>query len=142
MVGWPHQLNGHEFGQTPGGSEGQGSLVCCRPWGHKELDTTEQLNNSKFPHHLKISTSAHVTAITPPGGRNAGIHELLLSLGPWEIQIISLGQVTTVSSKKAGFFKIGKYLPILRNLIMTSVMNSWLVKILVNKFKENYNLNF
>ena len=45
MVGWPHQLNGHEFGQTPGGSEGQGSLVCCRPWGHKELDTTEQLNN-------------------------------------------------------------------------------------------------
>ena len=47
MVGWHHQLNGHEFKQTPGHSEGQGSLVCCSPWGHKESDMTEQLNNSK-----------------------------------------------------------------------------------------------
>ena len=41
MVGWHHQLNGHEREQTPGGSEGQGSLACCGPRGHKELDTTE-----------------------------------------------------------------------------------------------------
>ena len=41
MVGWLHQLNGHEFEQTPGVSEGQGSLACCSPWGCKELDTTE-----------------------------------------------------------------------------------------------------
>ena len=41
MVGWHHRLNGHEFEQTPGDSEGQGSLACCGPWGHKELDTTE-----------------------------------------------------------------------------------------------------
>ena len=34
MVGWHHRLNGHEFEQTPGDSEGQGSLACCRPWGH------------------------------------------------------------------------------------------------------------
>ena len=48
MVGWHHWLNGHEFEQAPGVGEGQGSLVCCSPWGHKELDTTEQLNsNSK-----------------------------------------------------------------------------------------------
>ena len=40
MVGWHHQLNGHEFEQTPGDSEGQGSLVCSIPWGQKELDTT------------------------------------------------------------------------------------------------------
>ena len=40
-VGWHHQVNGHEFEQTPGDSEGQGSLACCRPWGHKELDTIE-----------------------------------------------------------------------------------------------------
>ena len=38
MAGWHHQLTGHEFEQTPGDSEGQGSLVC---WSHKELDTTE-----------------------------------------------------------------------------------------------------
>ena len=43
--GWHHQLNGHEFEQTPGDGEGQGSLMCCSPWGCKELDTTEQLNN-------------------------------------------------------------------------------------------------
>ena len=48
VVGWYHQLNGHEFEQTLGDSEGQGSLVCCHPWGHKELDTTGQLNKNKY----------------------------------------------------------------------------------------------
>ena len=41
MVGWHHQLDGHEFEQTPGDGEGQGSPACCSPWGHKELDMTE-----------------------------------------------------------------------------------------------------
>ena len=41
MVGWHHQLNGHEFEQTPRDSEGQGSLVSCHPWGYKESDTNE-----------------------------------------------------------------------------------------------------
>ena len=40
MVGWYHRLNGHDFEQTPGDSEGQGSLVCCNSWGQKESDTT------------------------------------------------------------------------------------------------------
>ena len=44
MVGWHHQLNGHEFEQMPGDGEGKGSLVCCSPWDLRELDTTEQLN--------------------------------------------------------------------------------------------------
>ena len=44
MVGWHHQLNGHEFEQAPGVGYGQGSLASCSPWGHKELDMTEQLN--------------------------------------------------------------------------------------------------
>ena len=46
MVGWHHQPNGHEFEQTLGDGEGQGSLVCCSSWGHKELDRTYQLNNN------------------------------------------------------------------------------------------------
>ena len=46
MVGWHHQLNGHEFEQVPGDGEGQGSLACCSPWGCKELDTIEWLNNN------------------------------------------------------------------------------------------------
>ena len=41
MIGWHHRLDGHEFEQAPGDSEGQGSLVCCSFWGHKELDVTE-----------------------------------------------------------------------------------------------------
>ena len=40
MVGWHHQCNEHELGQTPGGGEGQGSLACFIPWGRKELDMT------------------------------------------------------------------------------------------------------
>ena len=44
MVGWYHRLNGHELEQAPGVGDWQGSLVCCSPWGCKELDTTEQLN--------------------------------------------------------------------------------------------------
>ena len=43
MVGWHHRLNGHEFEQALRDGEGQGSLVCCSPWGHKESNTTEQL---------------------------------------------------------------------------------------------------
>ena len=41
MVGWHHQLDGHEFGQAPGVGE---AWCCCSPWGHKELDMNEQLN--------------------------------------------------------------------------------------------------
>ena len=50
MVGWHHLLTGHEFEQAPRVGDGQGSLVCCSPWGCKELDMTEQLNwTSPFP---------------------------------------------------------------------------------------------
>ena len=44
MIGWYHQLDGHEFVQTLGVDNGQGGLECYSPWGHRELDTTEQLN--------------------------------------------------------------------------------------------------
>ena len=44
MVGWHHQLDEHEFEQAPGVGDGQGDLVCCSPWGRKESDTTDLLN--------------------------------------------------------------------------------------------------
>ena len=44
MVGWHHQLNGHEFDQARGVGDGQGNLVCCSSWGRKESDTSERLN--------------------------------------------------------------------------------------------------
>ena len=46
MVGWHHGLNRNKCEQTPGDGEGQGSLACCSPGGHKESDMTERLNNS------------------------------------------------------------------------------------------------
>ena len=46
IVGWHHRLNGHEFEQALGVCDGQGSLACCSPWGHKQLDMTE-LNAGK-----------------------------------------------------------------------------------------------
>ena len=49
MVGWHHQFNGYEFEQAAGDSEGQGRLVCCSPWGRKDSDKTQQLNNEKQP---------------------------------------------------------------------------------------------
>ena len=48
MVGWQCQLYGHGFEEAPGVGDGQGSLVCCSPWGHKELDMTEQLNSTEL----------------------------------------------------------------------------------------------
>ena len=46
MVRWHHQLNGHEFEQSPGNGEGQGGLACYSPWGRKVSDMTELLNNN------------------------------------------------------------------------------------------------
>ena len=54
MVGWHHQLNAHEFEQALGDGEGQGSLVCCSSWGHKELDTTERLNTNNFLSYFSV----------------------------------------------------------------------------------------
>ena len=48
MAGWHHRLNGHGFEQALGDGDGQGGLACCSPWGRKDSDTTEQLNNSNF----------------------------------------------------------------------------------------------
>ena len=46
MVGWHHRHSGHDFQQALEVDERQRSLACCSPWGHKELDTTKELNNS------------------------------------------------------------------------------------------------
>ena len=49
MVGWHHWPNGHEFEYALGVGDGQGGLACCSPWGCKEFDTTDQLNNNNSP---------------------------------------------------------------------------------------------
>ena len=65
MVGWHHQLNGHGFGRTPAGGDGQGGLACCGSWGHKELDMTEQMNWRMSMESLlwEWRTSVQITSI-------------------------------------------------------------------------------
>ena len=81
MVGWDHRLNGHEFEQTPGDSEGQGSLACCSPWGHKKSDVTEQLNNNEisFPRFQKSDRKCrqvHWGPLFPPANHQAQVGHL------------------------------------------------------------------
>ena len=85
MVGWHHQLNGHEFEQTPGNSEGQGSLVCYSPWGHmaqrlKRLppmrETWVQSLDQEDPLEKEMATHSSILACEipwteEPGGEKA-----------------------------------------------------------------------
>ena len=77
MVGWHHRLNGHEFEQTLGDSDGQGSLVCCNPWGSNESDMTEQLNNI-FSSVRVLSRFSHVRLFAALW---TIAHQALLSMG-------------------------------------------------------------
>ena len=56
MAGWHHQLNGHEFAQNPGNSQGQGSLVCCSPWGRRELDSTSNWTTATKQNNTRAQT--------------------------------------------------------------------------------------
>ena len=64
---WLYGINGHEFEQTPGDGEGQGSLLCCSPWGHKESDMTEQLNNYNGRECYSAQSLSRVNSLRPHG---------------------------------------------------------------------------
>ena len=61
MVGWHHQLNEHEFEQAREVGDGQGSLVCCSPWGHKESDTTERTNWTEYISYKWLNSDHPIT---------------------------------------------------------------------------------
>ena len=66
MVGWYHQFSGHEFEQALGDGEGQGSLACYSPWGRKESDATERVNNSNNqlpPHFVDYFTAKKIFSL-------------------------------------------------------------------------------
>ena len=65
MVGWHHRLNGHEFEQALGVGDGQGSLACCSPWGHKDLDTTERLNRTELYGEVARFVARHCLFFLP-----------------------------------------------------------------------------
>ena len=76
MVGWHHQFHGHEFKKTPGDGEGQKSLACCSPWGHKELDMTDQHTHIPMErHHWKdfigmADAEAEAPVLWPPDAKS------------------------------------------------------------------------
>ena len=67
MVGWHHQLNGHEFEQAPGVGDGQGSLVCCSPWGGKESDTTAETGVLSLGQEDTLEEGTAPTPVPLPG---------------------------------------------------------------------------
>ena len=68
MFGWHHQLNGHEFEQAMGDGEGNGSLACCSPRGHKDSDMTEQLT---YTHTLKSPLDCkEIKPVNPKGNQS------------------------------------------------------------------------
>ena len=78
MIGWHHRLNGYDFDQAPGDGEGQGSLACCSPWGCKELDTTERLNNNKEGDYRNIAERHSLRKICKEGFSEEVAFELSL----------------------------------------------------------------
>ena len=66
-VGWHHRLSGHEFEQTLGDGEGQGSLARCSPWGRKALDITERLNKVPYNRKKKKSSKLFLLVAAPSG---------------------------------------------------------------------------
>ena len=107
MVGWHHQLNGHESEQALGVADEQGTLACCSPWGRKELDTAEQLNWTEllcvcvcvcvYIHKVKWSESHSVVSdsLWPHGlyspwnspGKSTGVGSLFLPQGIFPTQV-------------------------------------------------------
>ena len=63
MILWHHRLDGREFEQAPGVGDGQGILVCCNPWGHKEGDMTEWLNGKHTWVSLVAQTVKNLPAV-------------------------------------------------------------------------------
>ena len=89
IVGWHHQLNGHESVQAPGVGDGPGSLACCSPWGRKESDTTEQLNWTEV--YYTETFLYEIDQNSPDGNcRNFALHSCWKKLNPLQIDEVSL----------------------------------------------------
>ena len=88
MVGWHHRLSGHDFEQALGVGKGKESLACCSPWGHKELDTTEQLNGTLSPPEDHIPRDGDLPSGkgTKPGGEGTSATVRGLDLAAWRCQ--------------------------------------------------------
>ena len=91
MVGWHHRLNGHKFEETLEDGQGQGSMVCCSPWGCQELDATEQLNNKEHT-HTDVLTSNGPSDLSEPSLSLVSFLDALPHVPTWCSKIFSNSQ--------------------------------------------------
>ena len=112
MAGWHHQLDGHEFEWTPGVGDGQGGLVCCDSWGHKESDTTEWLNWTELKELLILS---HVTMIQQLGSETS-FNQICRHPEVFMVEIVYVICNLNISGeeKKDSWNKIGRTLTIIK----------------------------
>ena len=103
MVGWHHRLNRHEFEQAPGDDEGQGSLPWV-PWGHKELDTTEQLNNTTNV-NSKMCQRVFYVPVQPPYEADTIIVRPFLQMKTGTQRLRKLLRVTQLASGEVAMEK-------------------------------------
>ena len=102
MVGWHQQLNGNEFEQTLGNGEGQGSLVCCSPWGCKESDMTERLSHNSNQEQRSFKCTEKTREGIPDfGKRLRKISEIGVWDGIWKVRyfLLSLAALWSVSDE-------------------------------------------
>ena len=83
IVGWHHQLDGHEFEQGLGVGDGQGSLAYCSPWGHKELDKTEQQSSNNTHIYVYICCCYDDTPVPLPPSASIMSSNPPSSIGPF-----------------------------------------------------------
>ena len=106
MVGWHHRLNGHQFEQALGDGKGQGSLACCSPWGHKELDITERPNNNNKAKNIMRNVGwDEAQTGTKIAGRNISNHsyaENITLMAKSKEELKSLLMKVKEESEKAG----------------------------------------
>ena len=88
MVGWHHQLNGHEFEEAPGVGDGQRSLACCSPWGCKELDMPENRllkpviqQNAEEEVEIECVSAAHLCKLHQLGGKGSDFNAIRGQVG-------------------------------------------------------------
>ena len=120
MVGWHHQLNGHDFEQAPGVGDGQRSLACCSPWGRKESDMTERLNWTELKLFCLLPCQYFPTPYT---GLNDHVHIFTVTTHCWLNSLFISLQIPEVWSSVLFHFKKKKSLS---NLSFISLITPFL----------------
>ena len=92
--GWHHQLHGRESEQAPGAGDGQRSLACCSPWGHKELDMTDRLNWTELKERLMTKKKKKKLRISIWKNKDTSMTILLSLHKLWQNNITSTLKVS------------------------------------------------